>query len=79
MDIEAGPSGTPTAAAAGEGQRAPELTRAELVEEFFRTLFPDDFQLALPVKKHKVGDPYTDLCCGYFSGLSKKQKPRFGS
>ncbi len=32
----------------------PELTRAELVEEFFRTLFPDDFQLALPVKKHKA-------------------------
>ena len=54
-DIETGPAAlsTPTAVV-GEGRGAPELTRAELVEEFFRTLFPDDFQLALPVKKHKA-------------------------
>ena len=70
MDIEAGPSGTPTAAvAAGEEQSsAPELTRAELVEEFFRTLFPDDFQLALPVKKHKARERATDTCCGRIRG-----------
>ena len=49
-----GPSGTPTAATIGEQPVGPELTRAELVEEFFRTLYPDDFQLALPVKEHKV-------------------------
>ena len=50
-DVEAGEPGTPRAT--GE-VAAPQLTRAELVEEFFRTLYPDDFQLALPVKKHKV-------------------------
>ena len=30
------------------------MTRSELVEEFFRFLFPEEFQLALPVKKHEV-------------------------
>ena len=67
-DIEAGPSGTPTAAISVEERSAPELTRAELVEEFFRTLFPDDFQLALPVKKHKV----CEALCGMFSGLRRR-------
>ena len=51
QDIEAGAADTPRAT---EEDAPPQLTRTELVEEFFRTLFPDDFQLALPVKKHKA-------------------------
>lgn len=35
-----------------EGQ--PALTREEVVHEFFSYMFPDTFQLALPVLRHKV-------------------------
>ena len=48
-DVESAPS-TPAAPPAAEES----LSRSELVEEFFSQLFPDDFQLALPVKKHMV-------------------------
>jgi hypothetical protein len=33
----------------------PVLTREEVVHEFFSYMFPDTFQLALPVLRHKVG------------------------
>lgn len=37
-----------------EEAAGPQLTREEVVHEFFSYLFPDSFQLALPVLKHKV-------------------------
>ena len=53
-DVESAPS---AASADGDAPPAAEevsITRSELVEEFFRNLFPEDFQLALPVKEHMV-------------------------
>lgn len=52
---------TPAAAARAEGADRvtgdgghPVLTREEVVQEFFGYMFPDTFQLALPVLRHKV-------------------------
>jgi hypothetical protein len=45
---------------AAEADGSPVLTREEVVHEFFSYLFPDTFQLALPVLRHKV--PHTMQC-----------------
>ena len=52
---------TPAAAARAKGADRvtddgghPVLTREEVVQEFFSYMFPDTFQLALPVLRHKV-------------------------
>lgn len=39
------------------------LTRQQVVEEFFQYLFPDTFQLALPVLRHKVRLVLHDIHC----------------
>ncbi len=58
---------TPAAAAAraevggkaAEADGSPVLTREEVVHEFFSYMFPDTFQLALPVLRHKVPQAMT--------------------
>lgn len=53
-------SAAATDSAEGAGQAAEDaLTREEVVHEFFTYLFPDTFQLALPVLRHKVWPPCT--------------------
>ena len=45
---------------AAEADGSPVLTREEVVHEFFSYMFPDTFQLALPVLRHKVPAGYAD-------------------